>query len=471
MSNPDHQPHDPDPRRDPGSAPTRLFAILATLFVVSAVVLMQSQARNATPVASTTSIDPPGAVITLIGRYSVGAARLLPNQGPTNIGEALAAQLESSFGNDPADAIRVAIVKGELLSTDAALADLATLLESEDLPEPVRKDADILHRFYSNADNAPSEDERASLRDHHHWFADLALARFLDEKDAARLNALSAAKRTTVVLFSALAAAAALSLVGLVLFIILVIQRASGNLPSAYVRAVPGGSVYLEAFALFLAGFIAINFVADPLESILGFAPTPLLIWLLALVPFYPLLRGQPWSKHRFAMGLHTGRGVFREIGAGILGYVAGLPIFILGILATLALALAHSWLSEASGRPAGPPPSHPIVDTVGAGGILGVLILYSMVSVWAPFVEECMFRGAFYHHLRARFRPIFSALVVGFVFAIIHPPGIIAVPALMSLAVVFALIREWRGSIIGPMVAHALHNGGLITMLLLMVA
>lgn len=461
----------PAPRRDPGSSATRLFALLATVLVVSLVVWMQSAARNASPLASTTSVEPPGAVISLVSRYSLGASRLLPATAGPTLDDSLATQLDHSFSSDPADSLRVAIVKGEMLSADAATEHLNKLLEQEDLPEPVRADADLLLRVFAHGPAALSPDERQTLRDHHAWFAELALTHARPETDSARADVLAAAERTAITLFAAIALCAGLSLLGLILFIILIIQRLSGKLPSAYRPPSPGGSVYLEAFALFLLGFIAISLIADPLETVLGFPPAPALVWLLALVPFYPLLRGQPWSKHRYAMGLHTGKGVLREIAAGILGYVAGLPIFILGILGTFALALAQSWLAESSGQPAGPPPSHPIVDSVGSGGILGVLILYSMVAVWAPFVEECMFRGAFYHHLRARFRPILSALAVAFVFAVIHPPGIVAVPALMGLAVVFALIREWRGSLIGCMVAHALHNGALIGTLLLMLS
>jgi len=63
--------------------------------------------------------------------------------------------------------------------------------------------------------------------------------------------------------------------------------------------------------------------------------------------------------------------------------------------------------------------------------------------------------------------RPILAALVVAFVFAVIHPQGLLAVPALMSLAVVFALIREWRGSLIGSVVAHAINNGFVFTLLI----
>ncbi len=455
---------------DPGSPTTRLIALIATTLVVLLVVWMQAAARNAPYLASTTTVDPPGAVVQLIGRYSVGAAKLLPAQDQ-QLAEPLTEQMDDSFGADPADALRVAIVKAELLSATAAIDHLTVLLEREDIPEPVRADADILLRLYSDGTTALTPEERTALSDHHDWFGRLALSHSLPDSNPTRASALSDAKRTAIVLFLALGAAGLLLILGIIALIILLTQRLSGKLPFTYHPATPGGSVYLEAFAIFLLGFLAIALASDLLTSATGLELTPLLIWLLALIPFYPLLRGQTWAKHRYALGFHKGKGLFREISAGILGYLAGLPVFLIGILCTLLFAVIHSALTSAAGQPAGPPPSHPLVDTVGSGGILGILIIYSMVSVWAPFVEESMFRGCFYHHLRARYRPFLSAFLVAFVFAVIHPPGIIAVPALMSLAIVFAYIREWRGSIIGCVTAHALHNGAIITTLLLMLA
>jgi membrane protease YdiL (CAAX protease family) len=44
-----------------------------------------------------------------------------------------------------------------------------------------------------------------------------------------------------------------------------------------------------------------------------------------------------------------------------------------------------------------------------------------------------------------------------------------VAVPALGSTALVLAALREWRGSIIAPMVAHACHNFIATTALLLL--
>ena len=70
------------------------------------------------------------------------------------------------------------------------------------------------------------------------------------------------------------------------------------------------------------------------------------------------------------------------------------------------------------------------------------------------------MFRGMLFGHMRERFGWWTSALVVAILFAIVHPQGIVGVPVISALALVFAGIREWRGSIIGCMAAHALHNG-----------
>jgi membrane protease YdiL (CAAX protease family) len=70
------------------------------------------------------------------------------------------------------------------------------------------------------------------------------------------------------------------------------------------------------------------------------------------------------------------------------------------------------------------------------------------------------------YRHLRelTRIGPVWlsvlsSALFSSFIFAVIHPQGLLAVPVLMGLAIVFALTREWRGTLIPCMVAHGMSN------------
>jgi membrane protease YdiL (CAAX protease family) len=58
---------------------------------------------------------------------------------------------------------------------------------------------------------------------------------------------------------------------------------------------------------------------------------------------------------------------------------------------------------------------------------------------------------------------------VVSLVFAAIHPQGWVAIPVLGSIALILAALREYRGSLIAPMTAHALNNALAVLMMVLM--
>jgi membrane protease YdiL (CAAX protease family) len=133
-----------------------------------------------------------------------------------------------------------------------------------------------------------------------------------------------------------------------------------------------------------------------------------------------------------------------------------------------VALVLQHGpkWLT---------PPNHPIVGDVLHSDWLGWLQILFVASVGAPFVEETMFRGVLYRHLReatagrGRWRSVVvSALVAAFLFAALHPQGLLGILPLMALACGFTAAREWRGSLVPSMTVHALHNGMLTVMLIL---
>ena len=103
-------------------------------------------------------------------------------------------------------------------------------------------------------------------------------------------------------------------------------------------------------------------------------------------------------------------------------------------------------------------------------------LVDASTASFVAPLVEETMFRGVLYRHLRDatwRWPPLVSiALAAGlnsFIFAAIHPQGLMAVPLLTALALGFSMARQWRGSLMAPMMMHAMHNGMVTSLLVLM--
>src|SRR5262249_27852666 len=89
------------------------------------------------------------------------------------------------------------------------------------------------------------------------------------------------------------------------------------------------------------------------------------------------------------------------------------------------------------------------------------------VASVVAPVVEETMFRGVFYRHLReasarlpAALSVLGSAAVSSVLFAVIHPQGFLFAPVLMGLAFAFALAREWLGTLGPCVVAHGINNG-----------
>ena len=62
------------------------------------------------------------------------------------------------------------------------------------------------------------------------------------------------------------------------------------------------------------------------------------------------------------------------------------------------------------------------------------------------------------------------TATLVSFVFAVIHPQGLEAVPPLMALAFTFCLVREWRGSLVPSMIAHGINNTVVLSFLILAV-
>jgi len=464
------------PPRDPGSVAMRFIIWALLLYAISYTAWVQWVAPPPPP-AVQTEIAPPGGLMRLSGRYSVGAVELLSGVDPSfegdkrdQMAQGLVEQADA-FAGTPEDRLRLVILEGELRGPEPALASLDQLetdLDETDDPPPY---ADVLRRDIASvrdllADPPIAPTDLDDFRERHAWFADLALARGLDDASVAREGVLAKAQRTAITLISAISAFLALLLLGFILGIVAVVLVATGKVKASYRPHLPGGSVYLEVFLLFIAGFLLLPVLSGFVSGVAGGKDySRLLIWLLLLIPFWAMIRGARAADFRNAMGWHTGKGLFREIAAGVLGYVACLPIFIVGVLLTLATMVVVSFFQ--SGEETGAP-THPILNEVDPSDIWSVLGVYAVAALWAPIVEESLFRGALYHHVRGRLHPILAALFVAFIFAVIHPQGLVAIPALMSLAVTFALLREWRGSLIAPVVGHALHNGALMTTLIL---
>jgi membrane protease YdiL (CAAX protease family) len=353
--------------------------------------------------------------------------------------------------------------------------------------------------------DAPSltRQDREQLRQALGWFGELALApdgrRFTErvvlapagvaaagvlQENAlpdpqARTQALAPALRTFWVLVAAGGSACLLGvagLAGLITFLVLLIK---GYVRSHFECGVTRGGVYAETFALWL-----VLFMAMPLLGLLLPREAPRLLLsgaaaLLSLVALgWPVLRGIPWRQVRADIGLTAGDRPAVEPLCGLTAYGISLPLLAVGLLLTFVLTLMERALTGGGGSGFEPTtgPAHPIVLDVVQGDFWARLQVLLLACVVAPLVEETMFRGVLYRHLReatcglSRGLSFFlSATVVSFLFAVIHPQGLIAIPALMSLAYAFAIAREWRGTLLPAMVAHGVNNG--LVMLLVLFA
>jgi membrane protease YdiL (CAAX protease family) len=63
------------------------------------------------------------------------------------------------------------------------------------------------------------------------------------------------------------------------------------------------------------------------------------------------------------------------------------------------------------------------------------------------------------HRHLRSWAGAGLASVLTGLTFGLIHGYAGITLLPVITLGVVFSFVREWRGSLIGPMVAHFVHN------------
>jgi len=368
----------------------------------------------------------------------------------------------------PAEELRLAILEAELAGEGGpALKRLAEI----DQPGPqTADDVRVLRELYHDGPGAVDEAERQRLLERHGWFGRLALSFESPAQSPSRVEVIGEATRVLRVVVAGTLVGAGMMLVGLALFVTAAVLVATGSLRPRFIRPRPGPTIGIETFAVFLVAFLALQLVLGLLEAA---APgseryTASLVWVLLLVPLWPLVRGVSLADLRTYLGWRADRGVLREMGAGALGYLAGLPVVATGIALTLLLLLIRDWVT---GDPDQPAPTHPLPDRLASGDPLTLLQIGLLAVAWAPIVEETIFRGALYSQLRSRLGVLGSGLISALFFAAVHPQGWAAIPALGAIGLNFALLREWRGSLVASMTAHAINNGLLVLLLLLVMA
>jgi membrane protease YdiL (CAAX protease family) len=267
----------------------------------------------------------------------------------------------------------------------------------------------------------------------------------------------------------------ALGMFGLAGLIVAVALAVAGWLRSGLVCGSAYGGVYAETFALWLLVMTGLNFAANWLPASnarLLFIGGVDLLSLTVLA--WPVWRGIPWWQVRQDLGLFPGRAPWAEPWLGLGCYAMVIPLMVVGLLVTLQLIRLQKGLqglgTDADDFGAGGLPMHPIIAIMAKGNWWQRGQVLFLASFVAPIVEETMFRGVLYRHLReasSTWRLAmsvgFSAGVSSFIFAVIHPQGLAAVPPLMALAFGFSLAREWRATLVPSMAAHALNNSILV--------
>ncbi|HET6884168.1 MAG TPA: type II CAAX endopeptidase family protein [Pirellulales bacterium] len=401
-------------------------------------------------------------------RYLVGAAKLFPEKEGRQFATA------APVDNGPIEQrLRAVVVVGEISGPQEATEKL-TMVEKALDDVKARETASTLRRVYGDlADGKPAlpsldPADRKRLVDRLGWSGNLALHPANGPDETGRKALLGEAKATfakSVALFGAIGVLGLGGLGALLSIVVLLLVR-----PQSRRLASPTqhGGVYAETFAVWMVLYLGLSFAAGYLpvgQNRLLLTAAVMLASLAALG--WPVLRGIPWQVVRDEMGLYLGRWPLVELALGPMAYLAALPLLVIGVIViAVLLAIQRAIVGDTGTAFDQNLPSHPIVGWLLGGDWWQKAQVIFLASVMAPLMEETMFRGALYRHLRdVTHRFVFatsvltSGLGVSFLFAVIHPQGWIAVPVLMALALAFALIREWRGTLLAAMLAHGINN------------
>ena len=466
----------------PARRPSKWWIVSAAIawLVVVAVIVINLFFTRPSPLTPDEQRGRTDVELDMQGRYLVGAAQMQGAQKSMFV-----EQLPALEAGRPARRHKITVLTGELAGPDEALKRLEDRYEED--PTRARIQA-ILDRLYTDYDNKRwqvpnvTNDERAFLKHELGWFGELALAPAGGDPGA-RQKVLAPAWRTLIVFVGVLIGACALAAVGFMALLVLAVYWWMGRVRSGMGNETGRVAVWAETFGLYMFVFLALgagfSFLKPPfhraaLSGIAALSSMVVLVW--------PRIRGLSWLHIREAIGLTAGRGLFRELALGVATYVMTLPFMGVGLIITLILMMIARKLPGApvgvESLVAAEGPSHPIVPMLVEGHWSVKLLILVLAAVIAPVVEETMFRGVLYRHLREAtgrlggvLSFLLSATVVGFVFAAIHPQGWMGIPALMGIAFGLNLAREWRGTLIPSMVAHGINNATVVTLVVVVMS
>jgi membrane protease YdiL (CAAX protease family) len=409
----------------------------------------------------------------------------------------------------PVDKFRAAVVVGEVLGRfDDAEKQLAKLEETDantikkregeaaaptevparatatsPTPAPTlaeqELDTDIalVRTIWDQGPEALTTEQADRLAQRHGWYAKLLTTHGQTFQEGQRAKMVANARWIVVLMLGAVIVFATAFFGGIIAAAVMGYLISQGKIKPLFRRPLPGGSIYLETAAVFVFSFLLFKLAGAPLlalvikdqDSLMGAVLASQ--WLLLPTIFWPILRGVSFKQWRADVGIAPveGRSILREIGAGIFGYFAGLPILALAMVITILIVFGKALFSGGfgGGGEGGAPtaPHNPIAEMISQAPLWQLVMLFALATVWAPIVEECIFRGCFFRHLRSRIGVLLAALLSAGAFAFMHGYAVLMLLPVFTIGFIFAFIREWRGSIVSTITAHALHNATVLTL------
>jgi membrane protease YdiL (CAAX protease family) len=472
------------------------LVILGTVGAIIGVRMLPAAVEKQATLASRIDLK----LIRAQGQALVAIRRLASRTEP---GE-LYAQAQTLAGDDPARQLRVSALAADLVGPKEALRLVDEARQQGDkLSDDDRRLIDVLGRLYRDQQRGafyhPSvnDNDAAFLKERLGWFGSLALQptiaedrlqeqaaaagllgpALLEQYREGRQQVADEATHTLSVLGVLVAVVSmllGLGFLGLPLFVVLWLI---GVVRVGLKPGIAHGGVYAETFAIWLLLYVGLLLTGefllyDMAITVRGSLAMPLSLAVVA----WPVVRGVPWHRVRQDIGWTLGRAPLLEPACGWVCYLINMPLVVAGFLMTMILAKLSASLSQlGDGEPA--TPTHPVLEQFANLDWANLLLLFVLLSVIAPLIEETMFRGFLHRHLRETFLPrrpllagVATALIVNLLFAAVHPQGLTFIPVLTALACGFSLAREWRGTLIPAMVAHGTNNflAGLLGILLL---
>jgi membrane protease YdiL (CAAX protease family) len=229
-----------------------------------------------------------------------------------------------------------------------------------------------------------------------------------------------------------------------------------GSAPSPFLLA-RTQRVVVMAFVAFLLTSLIFGLVAGSLGAT---GPTPLsaglvamqiltqgAIWL-ALIQHY----GRASDDHRpLSPALGLGVGMLPGRGAALAAWI--IPGIAMCAFVTIAAQFLTLFLF-------GPPSStqSSIDILLGDGSVTTFALLVLGAAVFAPLVEEILFRGFLFRNLRGSVGVATAVVFSGLVFGAVHLDPERLLP-LSALGAMLALLYEWSGSLLVPVIVHGLWN------------